>query len=728
MKKLLTLLFALAIPTLTFAAPFTFFQGGTGTTTPGLGLIYSTSTNTLGAFQAYAPSNYGCLLQASSTSPFGFFCVATSTLGFTGGAGTVTSVAATVPTGLSVAGSPITTSGTLAFTLTPGFVIPLTASTTQWANAYASTTALNGISPIVYTPATGAFSCPTCNTSASNVISVFGRTGAVTAQSGDYATFYPSFAYGTSTYVNYPYASTTFSTYGYGSSTYYFASNPSGYISSAYASSTFSTTTPWIIGLGTLYNATSTDNVGIGTTTPNKILHVYGNQSGGIMKVERFNAVTTGILGTQAIKGKSTGDMTDGFGVAQTFVIEDNAGVENIVGDIFGERNGADNTGALGLRAYTAGNTSLLSGAILYIDGNNQTMEFGTSSAAATLNITGTSSKPNLDIFVAASSSGPVPFIVKNTGRVGLGTNTPSFTLDVLGSGRFNAATTSSSTGTMILNRSSASTQSEMVQFANGLTSDGYIGRFPNSDDIVMGYDFGSGFQEKMRLTSAGNLGIGTTTPQGLLHIASAAPKFVIQENDATADNQKWDILANNEQLNFRVGNNADSVANAWLTVTRSTTAPGTIVFPAGNVGVGTSSPPAKLYVQGVNGSGSDLFSVATSTSSVGATSTLFRIQANGHIQFGASSTASTLQPTIVCGSGATLVGSDMNGRITCGTGVTTTFTLTFASTWTVPPSCFINPEYAAGAVFSVPAATTLAITVGNSAASQKIDYFCVPR
>lgn len=42
-----------------------------------------------------------------------------------GGSGTVTSVAMTVPTGLTVSGSPVTTSGTLAVALDTGYVIPL---------------------------------------------------------------------------------------------------------------------------------------------------------------------------------------------------------------------------------------------------------------------------------------------------------------------------------------------------------------------------------------------------------------------------------------------------------------------------------------------------------------------------------------------------------------------------------------------------------------------------
>lgn len=52
------------------------------------------------------------------------------------GAGTVTSVAMTVPTGLSVAGSPVTSSGTLAVTYSAGYAIPTTAKQTDWDTAY----------------------------------------------------------------------------------------------------------------------------------------------------------------------------------------------------------------------------------------------------------------------------------------------------------------------------------------------------------------------------------------------------------------------------------------------------------------------------------------------------------------------------------------------------------------------------------------------------------------
>ena len=53
-----------------------------------------------------------------------------------GGSGTVTSVTLTVPTGLTVSGSPITTSGTLAVSFDTGYSIPTTAKQTEWDTAY----------------------------------------------------------------------------------------------------------------------------------------------------------------------------------------------------------------------------------------------------------------------------------------------------------------------------------------------------------------------------------------------------------------------------------------------------------------------------------------------------------------------------------------------------------------------------------------------------------------
>ena len=63
---------------------------------------------------------------------------------YTTNLGTVTSVSMTVPTGLSISGSPITTSGTLALSLTAGYSIPTTTNQTNWGTAFTQTLQWNG--------------------------------------------------------------------------------------------------------------------------------------------------------------------------------------------------------------------------------------------------------------------------------------------------------------------------------------------------------------------------------------------------------------------------------------------------------------------------------------------------------------------------------------------------------------------------------------------------------
>ena len=105
------------------------------------GTVDSSSYITLASLSATSPLSYN-----NTTGAFTIAQATTSTSGFLSstdwntfnskGSGTVTSVAMTVPTGLSISGSPITSSGTLAVTLTAGYSIPTTASQTNWDSAY----------------------------------------------------------------------------------------------------------------------------------------------------------------------------------------------------------------------------------------------------------------------------------------------------------------------------------------------------------------------------------------------------------------------------------------------------------------------------------------------------------------------------------------------------------------------------------------------------------------
>lgn len=112
--------------------------------------------------------------------------------------GTVTSVGMTVPTGLSIAGSPVTTSGTLALSLTAGYSIPTTSSQTNWDTAYGwgnhasagyltSATAASTYAPLTGTGASGTWgisisgNAATATALTSTLAVSAGGTGATTA-------------------------------------------------------------------------------------------------------------------------------------------------------------------------------------------------------------------------------------------------------------------------------------------------------------------------------------------------------------------------------------------------------------------------------------------------------------------------------------------------------------------------------------------------------------------
>lgn len=105
----------------------------------------------------------------------------------------------------------------------------------------------------------------------------------------------------------------------------------------------------------TLGVATGT-RLGLGVAADaSRLLLVQGDVSGGVATIERTNAATNAPVGTVVIKGTSTGDMTNGFGSAFQFAIQDNAAVENIIANIQGIRDGADTSGALNFTTSLSG-------------------------------------------------------------------------------------------------------------------------------------------------------------------------------------------------------------------------------------------------------------------------------------------------------------------------------------------------------------------------------------
>lgn len=51
---------------------------------------------------------------------------------------------------------------------------------------------------------------------------------------------------------------------------------------------------------------------------------------------------------------------------------------------------------------------------------------------------------------------------------------------------------------------------------------------------------FGTNGNERMRIASSGNIGMGTSSPEAYLHISANAPTLMLEEEDADANESKW--------------------------------------------------------------------------------------------------------------------------------------------------------------------------------------------
>jgi predicted heme/steroid binding protein len=108
--------------------------------------------------------------------------------------GTVTSVDMSVPAGFTISGNPVTGSGTLAVAFAAGYSLPTNASQGEWDVAYdrsLTSAAVTGTTTKTLTlnqQDGGTITASWTDYDTAPVTSVFGRTGAIIAQSGDYTT------------------------------------------------------------------------------------------------------------------------------------------------------------------------------------------------------------------------------------------------------------------------------------------------------------------------------------------------------------------------------------------------------------------------------------------------------------------------------------------------------------------------------------------------------------
>ena len=205
---------------------------------------------------------------------------------------------------------------------------------------------------------------------------------------------------------------------------------------------------------------------------------------------------------------------------------------------------------------------------------------------------------------------------VTAAGNVGIGTSAPAYALDV------QAATDPS---IRVLSTGTASTDDSFLRVQiGGTTANSYVYLGDSADANVgyLRYDHASDFlvvavngSERMRITSAGNVGVGTgSTVSATLHVNSGLANLVglFESTDAGAtitliDDATTGGSVAEHGLNT-VGDELEVRAVETLAFETAATERMRITS-AGNVGIGTSSPQTELEISGNN----------TTTSSVAA-------------------------------------------------------------------------------------------------------------
>lgn len=181
-------------------------------------------------------------------------------------------------------------------------------------------------------------------------------------------------------------------------------------------------------------------------------------------------------------------------------------------------------------------------------------------------------------------------------GNVGIGNTSPPGKLTVNIS---NADTTLAATNTQIgLNINNTNTTNNnfaQINFGDddagslsALMGVQYTDHANNYGDLVFATRGSSGWGEKVRIQSNGNVGIGTTSPAAKLHIYGAYPHFLIDDSASTADKRRYNFNAWSNGLSIEARNDTGSYLRDIIRLMHD-----------GNVGIGTSTPAAKLDVDG---------------------------------------------------------------------------------------------------------------------------------
>jgi len=483
------------------------------------------------------------------------------------GTGSVTSVAMTMPLGLSVSGSPITTSGTFGITLTAGYVIPSTTSTSEWGIAYN-----NRITSLTVTGSSGSA------TLVSNVLNI--PTYTLVGLGGQVALNGTGFVKISGTTISY---------------------DNSTYLTTASASSTYQTIiTNNITGTGTInelayFNTTSTVASLAVATYPSltELAYVKGVTSS---IQTQLNAKASTLSGTTNYISKFTSSSAIG-----------NSALQEVSGNLgLGVTPSAGGLGGYSLFEIASGGGSIYSGVNQTLFGSNvswsgSTPSYKVSTFASYYNqqnskhewfvapsgIAGNTITPNQAMTLDAS------------GRLGIGTTSPSELLTVSGTQPNSVINYTSASDYGRIYFSESGTFKAAIQFL-GSTFVATARR--NALEIVNtttgDLALGSGDTRTFYIKNGGLIGINTISPFGssaekTIHLTDASGGFATIYVTNAANTVKTILGMQSSNALGVVGTQSN---NPFIIVTNDTER--MRITPVGKVGIGTNSPSlAKLVI-----------------------------------------------------------------------------------------------------------------------------------
>ncbi len=425
-------------------------------------------------------------------------------------------------------------------------------------------------------------------------------------------------------------------------------------------------------------------NVGIGTTSPGYKLHVEGSvaldvmpghESEGSVRIGRYDFNTSRYNDIKSYVSSTESSNYLKFSV--------HGGVENATVDVM-TLKGNGNVG-IGTTSPNA-KIDLVGGDVtggLKISADKVTSAFFAFGADANeTRITSTSYggyKP-LTIHTGGSES----MRIDSSGNVGIGTTSPGSKLSIGGTtGSYSSGIGFEPTGT------------GARVYRTFIATDGGF-RF---DDVT------AGFLTRLAITSSGNVGIGTTSPDAKLQVAGGG--LIVGTTSHTKSNNAFsngNISLDNGSttdspgIHFYYGNNTNFGIDAHTTgfrfVYNLDEAGGNVLLnitSSGNVGIGTTSPTDKLTVNGnlsifgnkiYNGSASNSAGVSfpssttridgyngitfhSSTTTVGSQSERMRITNSGNVGIGTTNPATVLD---VRGAGSVSLPATTGTTVSTGT------------------------------------------------------------